>query len=123
MKIMVFNDTSDFHDGCRAVMDYLHNDLKENGYVILESVKNGEFPQYSEKNFKDAEAIVINGEGTMHHDRPLAKWYLELISKAYSLEKKIFLINTVWQQLTLSKELKKILQESYVSVRDIKSQS
>ena len=54
MKIMVFNDTSDFHDGCRAVMDYLHNDLKENGYVILESVKNGEFPQYSEKNFKDA---------------------------------------------------------------------
>tara|TARA_R100000687_G_C6415131_1_gene148276 strand:- start:91 stop:1011 length:921 start_codon:yes stop_codon:yes gene_type:complete len=123
MKIMVFNDTSDFHDGCRAVMDYLHNDLKENGHIILESVKNGEFPQYSEKNFKDAEAIVINGEGTMHHDRPLAKWYLELISKAYSLEKKIFLINTVWQQMTLSKELKKILQESYVSVRDIKSQS
>jgi len=59
----------------------------------------------------------------MHHDRPLAKWYLDLISKAYFLKKKIFLINTVWQEMTLSKTLKKILQESYVSVRDIKSQS
>ena len=123
MKAILFNDTSHYHSGCNAAMRYLHSDLKKNGYTILESVKCQEFPEYDPRILKIADAVIINGEGTMHHDAPLAKWYLDLISKAYSLKKKIFLINTVWQEMTLSKALKKILQESYVSVRDIKSQS
>ena len=123
MKAILFNDTSDFHYGCNVAMRYLHRDLKKNGYTVLESVKCAEFPEYDSRILKVADAVIINGEGTMHHDAPLAKWYLDLISKAYFLKKKIFLINTVWQEMTLSKTLKKILQESYVSVRDIKSQS
>ena len=123
MKAILFNDTSHYHSGCNAVMEYLHHDLKKNGYTVLESVRCAEFPDYDSRILKVADAVIINGEGTMHHDAPLAKWYLDLILKAHCLKKKIFLINTVWQEMTLSKTLKKILQESYVSVRDIKSQS
>jgi len=123
MKAILFNDTSHYHSGCNAVMEYLLRDLKVNGYTVLQSVKCKEFPDYDPRVLKVADAVIINGEGTMHHDAPLAKWYLDLISKAYYLKKKIFLINMVWQEMTLSRKLKKILQESYVSVRDIKSQS
>ena len=122
MKAIIFNDTSHYHSGCAAVMEYLHKNLKVNGYTVLESIRCKEFPKYDSRIFKIADAVIINGEGTMHHDAPLAKWYLDLILKAHHLKKKIFLINMVWQEMTLSQTLKKILQESYVSVRDIKSQ-
>ena len=122
MKAILFNDTSHYHSGCNAAMEYLHQEIKTHG-LLLESVKSKEFPEYCDKKFKIADTIIINGEGTMHHDAPLAKWYLDLISKAYSFNKKIFLINTVWQEMTLTDMLKKILRESYVSVRDIRSQS
>jgi len=122
MKAILFNDTSNFHYGCKGAMKYLHRNIKKN-YTLLESVKCKEFPEYNPKNLKNADVVIINGEGTMHHDAPLAQWYLDLILKAHYLKKKIFLINTVWQAMTLSTALRKILQESYVSVRDIKSQS
>ena len=88
-------------------MEYLHKNLKVNGYTVLESIRCKEFPKYDSRIFKIADAVIINGEGTMHHDAPLAKWYLDLILKAHHLKKKIFLINMVWQEMTLSKTLKK----------------
>ena len=91
MKAILFNDTSDFHSGCNAAMEYLHQEIKTHG-LLLESVKCAEFPEYDSRILKVADAVIINGEGTMHHDAPLAKWYLDLISKAYFLKKKIFLI-------------------------------
>lgn len=78
--------------------------------------------QYQEKNFNRADAIIINGEGTMHHNAPLACQYLNLILEAEAAKKKIFLINTVWQDMYLSTPLIEILQNSYISVRDVKSQ-
>jgi hypothetical protein len=103
-------------------MHILHEDLESNGVIILSSVKSMEHFHYNERNFDKARAIIINGEGTMHHNAPLACQYLDLILKAASSNKKIFLINTVWQDMFLSSELIEILQNSYISVRDIKSQ-
>ena len=122
MISLVFNNTSHFHQGCRAVMHMLHEDLESNGVIVLSSVKSMEHFRYNERNFDRAEAIIINGEGTMHHNAPLACQYLDLILKAASSNKKIFLINTVWQDMFLSDQLVEILQNSYISVRDIKSQ-
>ena len=122
MIALVFNNTSNFHQGCRAVMHILHEDLESNGIVILASVKSEESFFYQERNFDKTNAIIINGEGTMHHNAPLACQYLDLMLKAASSNKKIFLINTVWQDMYLSDPLIKVLQNSYISVRDIKSQ-
>ena len=120
MKVILFNDTSHYHAGCHYAMHYLHQQINKN-HTLLESVKCQEPPIYNPDNLVNADAVIINGEGTMHHDAPLARWYLDLILKVASLKKKIFLINTVWQEMTLSSHLIKILQNSYISVRDIKS--
>ena len=45
---------------------------------------------------EDCDALLMNGEGSMHHGKKGFMRKMKLIEKAQSLEKKTFLINTVW---------------------------
>lgn len=122
-KVMVFNNTSRYHNGCVKVMQYLHKNLQENNCQILESVYgNIDKIQFKESNFKQAEVIVVNGEGTMHHDSRGSRQLLEVLRRAKREGKKTFLINSVFQAMSLNDELVRVLKDTYISVREVKSQ-
>jgi hypothetical protein len=77
MKILIFNDTRNYHHGCAKVMEYLHKDLIDNGHTILNSITgNRDLLPNVEMQFIEADMILVNGEGTMHHDASTAQQLL-----------------------------------------------
>jgi len=122
MKVQIFNNTKDYHHGCTKVMEYLYNDLQENGHTILGSVTGSDdFRPEVEMQFMEADIIIVNGEGTMHHNSPIAHQLLSVIKNAKILGKKTALINTVWESMTIDDEMKDVLSNTYISVREEKS--
>ena len=123
MKAIVFNNTSRYHNGCKKVMEYLHADLNKNGYDVVQSVYgNTMTPDFDPDKFEESDLVVINGEGSMHHDKPIVTLYLNLLKMAKERGKKTALVNTVWQANPLSPEYKEVLQDTYISVREVLSQ-
>lgn len=124
MKVMVFNNTSRYHNGCKKVMQYIHHDIRKGGHILTESVfGNCQDINYNQSNFDDADLVIVNGEGTMHHDKKTALDLIDMLSYAQREGKKTMLINTVWQEMTPSPSVVKTLRNcDYVSVREVKSQ-
>ena len=123
MKVIIFNDTSRYHKGCEKVMEYMHKDLHKCGHQILASVKGNKDRVDEVQNlFMEADAVIVNGEGTMHHDRPVPHQLLQVIKNAKVLGKKTALINSVWHKMTLDDEMKEVLGDTYISVREVMSQ-
>ena len=122
-KVLVFNDTRNYHHGCSKVMEYLHKDLTDNGYTILGSIRgNSDVVPNVQMQFIEADLILINGEGTMHHNRVVPHQLLEILRSAKKLGKKTALINTVWQDMRVDAEMKEVLKDTYISVREVLSQ-
>lgn len=101
MSVLVVNDTRvDQHHGCYAVMAAIGELLKCNvpGNVHY-------WPAHAEwRGNSDFDAIlaaarlvVINGEGTIHHDRPAGRRLLEVGSYAKAAGIPVALINTGWE--------------------------
>lgn len=71
---------------------------------------------------EDYDVLVVNGEGSMHHDSVTCRKKLREIRSALDEGKQVHLINTVWQ--SNSAESAEILKEcATVSVREVLSQS
>lgn len=104
MKALVLNDTRRegcrHHLGCHTVMGNL---LRLCGYADIEVVAT--IPRADACNAPEfhrllpsVDLIVVNGEGTMHHDAPGALQLAEAIWFAKSRGKRTALLNTVWQE-------------------------
>jgi hypothetical protein len=104
-------------------MEYLHKDLVASGHTILDSIPgNSNKLHYGSEYDEEAELVVINGEGTMHHNKLIAQQYINVLVNAKKLGMKTALVNTVWQEMSLTQEQKEVLRDTYISVREVKSQ-
>ena len=122
MKVVILNNTSRYHKGCEKVMEYLHKDVVQSGHQIVASVMgNKDTLTDAWDKIEMSDAVIVNGEGTMHHDRPIPHSLLNVIRNAKKQGKKTALINTVWQSMTLDDEMKDVLRDTYISVREIMS--
>jgi len=98
MKVAVFNDTrSDNHYGCELVMreliQLLHtNDLRP---FFFWPVNKDWDSQLVKARFAEADAIIVNGEGTIHGDRPRTHYLANLGHYARSHKKPAFLVNAL----------------------------
>lgn len=110
MKVVVYNDTSNYHKGCVEVMNVLYRDIYELGLEVTE-------------NFADADIVVINGEGTMHDNQGKAKTMIEVLTRAVTHNKKTFLINTVFQNMHLDSVAIEAMKRATISCREVKSQT
>lgn len=81
-RIRLVGDHSEYHSGCHAVVSYLQALLRPAGAFT-------EGDDYS--------VLVVNGEGSMHHDSPGFRSKMEELCKAIGRGKKAYLVNTVWQ--------------------------
>ena len=108
-KTLLLNDTTHYHHGCAKVIETFSYDR---------SVANN---NPVDVNFSDYSTVILNGEGTMHHNQSKALKFLQALADAFEAGCDIQLVNTVWQDMT--NDYDEILSEcSLIEVRDIMSQ-
>ena len=119
MKIVLGNNTAHYHNGCAAVIDFISDTLTKQGHKIIATHKSDTFKWEREPVLK-ADAVVVNGEGTLHH-KGQNHWIYKFLKFAQQNNKKTYLVNTVWAKNRgdWSKVLKKL---DYINVREVLSQ-
>lgn len=110
MNILLVNDTANYsHVGCHAV-SYAHAVLLgEKGHTVQKRVFCGEMPHnlltrdipeknnYIDNLFNNIDAVVVNGEGSIHHNRNIE--YLELLGWGQQRGLKTLLVNSVLEKI------------------------
>ena len=116
MKIFLGNDASCGHSGSKAVMKSILNMLSEHEIIKIHQVGR----PFDIKDIEKCDIVIVNGEGTIHHNRPAGNILMEILKTGQRLNKKTFLINAVFQQEpTYYNEVLKNLD--YFSVREVLS--
>jgi hypothetical protein len=106
VKVRIFGNHSSIHCGCAAVWKVLTAALKGNGCTITTS--------------RDCDALVINGEGSMHHGRPTFFAKMQEAKAALQEGRDVYLVNTVWDSNPA--DFDDVLRQlSGVSVREVRS--
>lgn len=100
-KVLLLNDTSgEQHHGCARVMQAIDLLLTRNALELV-----ARWPAHRpwhgdlefEQAFERADLILVNGEGTIHHDRAAGRWLLEIGREANAAGKPAALINCGWE--------------------------
>lgn len=93
--IYLFNDTSAVHAGSRAVMAALEAILAGGRIIGRHRVNT---TAIDEDAWARADWVVVNGEGTLHHDQPSGRFLLEQLGRAQEAGKRTALVNALFQQ-------------------------
>jgi hypothetical protein len=101
-NIFILNDTSlSNHHGCRAVMASMRTGLEQAGARVIGTSFVGnpwETDRRALAGIGEADAILINGEGTIHHGAPEAERLLRIAEHPLAAGKPLALVNTLYQQ-------------------------
>jgi len=83
-RLCVAGDTSGYHGGCDAVMRTLWRLAAAKGWRVV--------PEGA-----DYDALLVNGEGNMHHGSKRFHHKMRLLGDAVAAGRPAFLVNSVWQ--------------------------
>ena len=103
MKILLINDTSKVnHFGCKILNIHLNSIFKKKKINITKRCFNAESYKSSLNKIKNEQFdyVIINGEGTMHHDQ---KEFINIIKLSIFFFKKktpVYLINATVQKIS-----------------------
>lgn len=101
MKVLVLNDTRwENHHGCSRVMNAIDSHLKRRGVTDVDYVPIGVDWERSEEIKRKiiyADLLLINGEGTIHHNAPYGLSLLRAGSFAKKYGVRTALINCTYQ--------------------------
>lgn len=96
MRVLLLNDTSNYHNGCKQVVHTIHKWLEP--HTVVHSLPVA-VPHITFDSWDDVDAVVCNGEGTMHNNRQGAISLLNFLKKAQQQNKPTLLINSIWQNM------------------------
>lgn len=122
---VLINDTSkEYHIGCYNVINNIQRLCKKNNIRLIDKFTRHEITDKIRlgslnKKIHNSDIIIINGEGSLHHHpRRNTKWF-PMILKIIPKNKKIVLINTLWQDMKELKDDIKLLDKiDLISVRE-----
>lgn len=102
-KVLLLNDTDQggMHFGCARVMRTIRQELARRGMAVLPSIKVGTNWQRDQElvgMIDEADLVVINGEGTLHHGKRRGRWLLEAGARVKARGGRVALINALWQE-------------------------
>lgn len=101
-RVVIMNDTSGrYHHGCSRVMRLLRAGLARHGLTVTYSLASRKAWDDDAKFWaavKDADLIVINGEGTLHHGKPAAEALLRIATHPQRRGTPIALINALYEE-------------------------
>lgn len=109
-KVLLLNNTENYHSGCRAVIDFYRRQFRNHDLILSSPVTN----------FDEFDVVIVNGEGTMHHNAESAAQLLDQLVSAKKAGCRTMLTNTVWQDNDTL--LDRLVSIDYISVREVKSQ-
>jgi len=102
MRAILLNDTrSDHHIGCELVVRNSLELCKQHGINVTSTITTSnalEAPDRIEPMLSKNDLVLLNGEGTLHHDRPRALALLEAASLAKKSGLKTVLYNALWSE-------------------------
>jgi hypothetical protein len=100
MRVLLLNDTRREigHIGCELVMRVIDTHMKGNDIDVSYSQDIGEqfCPEEFANEVSKVDKIIVNAEGTLHHNR--GQGLLDRCKIAFDLQKEVHLINGVWQE-------------------------
>lgn len=100
-SFFILNDTRvERHHGCQIVMRNLMAGLQSRQCHVLGTLPHSKRLEDADawrREFEAADAVLINGEGTLHHDRPYALYLLGLGQQAVAMGKPVYLVNSTWE--------------------------
>lgn len=100
MRAFLINDTRcNGHVGCDLVIAAIMQQCRRVGIELVGTVLNSSVSDASEvaARLNDFDLLLVNGEGTLHHDQPKALRIGEAVRVARQAGRHCVLINTVWQ--------------------------
>lgn len=108
--VALINDTSIYqsHFGCRLVCQTFREQFARTGLDLKVSLKRDFNVADYQKQLEDVDLVVINGEGSIHHDKH--RHLVDLAGKFPSV-----LMNCVYQENSLHPDLSKFL---FISARE-----
>lgn len=83
LRVRLIGDHSAYHCGCAAVVDYLQTQIQQ----VAVCVTHDEY-----------DVLVVNGEGSMHHQSINYHKKINEMSRAISSGRPVYLVNSVWQE-------------------------
>ncbi len=104
--IYLYGNHSSYHSGSKSVWDTLENYINELEIEIVDSIDA-------------ADTVIVNGEGSMHHNKFHCSNKIKILNNAYENDKSIFLLNSLWQSnnfklpLDLREKNRVVLREVY----------
>lgn len=93
MRVLFVNDTSDFHCGSRAVCEVILRGLLARGHEVLGERSRQEVDL---AGVDACDAVLVNGEGTLHGNSPRAGRIMKLLETAQELGKGTAICNASW---------------------------
>lgn len=99
-RALVLGDTSaSAHHGCEMVMTNLIHGLSRIGVDVIAQHSGKGWAQDSRivSAMESVDLLVINGEGTMHHDRPQGYEFVDAAEHIHRRGKPSYLVNCTWQ--------------------------
>lgn len=120
MRVYVIGDYSKYHAGCQAVTKVLRQKISEKAEIRYSPYS---LPiEVDLSGLKECDALVVNGEGSIHHDSLRAEHIFSWLSEAQSLGLKTYLVNTVWEAVTINQLRLDVLKNlNGLSVRELMS--
>lgn len=103
-RLKLHGNHSKEHAGCAAVWRVMNRQAFLNGWEVVES--------------DDYDALIVNGEGSMHHGNRGWGKKMKVLREALDKGKDAYLLNTVWQKNPRDDILKNL---SGISVREVLS--
>jgi polysaccharide pyruvyl transferase WcaK-like protein len=99
LKALLLNDTRPGnHAGCMLVIEQLSRACAAHGIAIVQSFQaSPKKLRHFEASLPDIDLVLVNGEGTMHHDSSGCLLLCNAIDLACAANKPVFLINSVWE--------------------------
>lgn len=93
MNTFLLNNTKNYHKGCEVVAEYLINKYDVSDWRYTRD-------QLEDIDFSKYDRVVLNGEGTLHHNTRSARRQLTALRLAQYAGCETHLVNTVWQEMS-----------------------
>lgn len=101
IKAVLLNDTRvDRHHGCTSVIGTIDTLCAANGIsIVARGPAHADWRENPSLTaaIDAADCVIVNGEGTIHHDRPAGKALLAAGPYARERGKRAYLLNATWQ--------------------------
>ena len=123
MRALILNDTRNGnHLGCIIVMEQLEALCQQSGIEVSDMLRLGRhFEAQVAHALNRCDVVIINGEGTMHHDAAGAMSIVRAGNLVAARNLPLALINTVWQHNQQANTL--LAQCRWISARESFSQA